>query len=320
MCSYNQINQIWACEQPLMTDNLRGEMGFDGFVMSDAGSVHSTAGSLNAGMDQELGNPLFYTPALLDAALANGEITQARIDQAAGNVIRSFIEVGLFDHPLPGSPVANTSTAEHKQLARALAEQSAVLLKNDGALPLADEPLTVAVIGQTASIVPTDGVSSKTTCAVYLVFLRGPVLNCDEMVDPLTAITARVLQAGGTVLYDNGSNPATAAAVAAQADASIVFGYMTMGETRDLPDLRLDGNGDVLVEAVAAASANTTVVLGSGTAVEMPWIDDVEAVLHTWYSGEQGGPALAGVLWGDVNPSGKLPMTFPASVVRHPNR
>ena len=318
MCSYNQINGVYACENEVLTTSIRDEMGFDGYVMSDFGSVHSTADSLNAGLDQELNRPVWFTPARLDAALAAGEITQERIDEAAFRVVRSYIEGGLFDHLIPAAPVANVSTDAHKALARKIAEESTVLLKNDDALPLGDEATTVAVIGQTASATPTNGVSAKTGCAWYLVFIRGTALNCNAIVDPLTSITAKVEEAGGTVLYDNGADPAQAAAVAAQADVAIVFGHYTMGETTDLADLRLDGNGDALIEAVAAASDRTVAVLNAGSAVEMPWIDDVDAVLHAWHSGEQFGPALAGLLWGDVNPSGKLPMTFPKALADTP--
>ena len=273
---------------------------------------------MNAGLDQELNRPVWYTPVLLDAALAAGEITQAQIDQAAYDVVHTYIEKGLFDHAVPPTAIPNVSTAEHKALAREIAEQSTVLLKNDEVLPLDDETPTVAVIGQTAGKTPTAGVSAKTGCAWYLVFIRGTALNCDAIADPLTSITERVTQAGGTVLYSNGADLAEAATVAAQADVSIVFGQYTMGETTDLADLHLDVNGDALIEAVAAASDRTVAVLNAGSAVEMPWIDDVDAVLHAWHSGEQFGPALAGILFGDVNPSGKLPMTFPKSVSDNP--
>ncbi len=318
MCSYNQINGVYACENPVLTTSLDQQMGFDGYVMSDFGSVHSTAASLDAGLDQELNRPVFYTPALLDAALAAGEITQEQIDQAAFDVVHTYIEKGLFDHPVPATAIPNVSTAEHKALAREIAEQSTVLLKNDGVLPLAGDAPTVAVIGQTASKTATNGVSAKTGCAWYLVFIRGTALNCDAIVDPLTGITERVTQAGGSVVYDSGADPAQAAAVAAAADVAIVFGHYTMGETTDLVDLHLDANGDALIEAVAAASDRTVAVLNAGSAVEMPWIDDVDAVLHAWHSGEQFGPALAGLLWGDVNPSAKLPMTFPKSLADTP--
>ena len=127
--------------------------------------MHSTAASLDAGLDQELNRPIFYTPALLDAALAAGEITQEQIDQAAFDVVHTYIEKGLFDHPVPATAIPNVSTAEHKALAREIAEQSTVLLKNDGVLPLGDDAPTVAVIGQTASKTATNGVSAKTGCA-----------------------------------------------------------------------------------------------------------------------------------------------------------
>lgn len=318
MCSYNQVNGVYACENPILTTSLDEQMGFDGYVMSDFGSVHSTVASLDAGLDQELNRPVWYTPARLDAALAAGEITQEQIEQAAFDVVHTYIEKGLFDHPVPATAITGVSTAEHKELAREIAEQSTVLLKNDGALPLADDAPTVAVIGQTASTTATNGVSAKTGCAWYLVFIRGTALNCDAIVDPLTGITERVEQAGGTVVYDNGADPAQAASVAAAADVAIVFGHYTMGETTDLADLRLDANGDALIEAVAAASDRTVAVINAGSAVEMPWIDDVDAVLHAWHSGEQFGPALAGLLWGDVNPSAKLPMTFPVSLADVP--
>ncbi|MFC8680333.1 beta-glucosidase [Microbacterium ureisolvens] len=316
MCSYNQVNGVYACENEILTTSLREDYPFQGYVMSDFGSVHSTAPSLNAGLDQELNRPVWFTPARLDAALAAGEITQQRIDEAAYRVVHSYIAGGLFDHPVPATPVANVSTPEHKALAREIAEQSTVLLKNEGALPLAAGDLTVAVIGQTASSVPTDGVSAKTACAWDFPFgpPGGTALNCDALVDPLTALTDRVAQAGGEVVYDNGANAAQAAAVASAADVAIVFGHYTMGETQDLPDLRLDGNGDELIAAVAASAPSTVAVLNAGSAVEMPWIDDVDAVFHAWHSGEQFGPALARLVYGDVNPSGKLPMTFPVSL------
>ena len=118
--------------------------------------------------------------------------------------------------------------------------------------------------------------------------------------------------------FNNGSDPAAAAAQAAAADVAIVFGYQRMGEFSDLPDLRLQGNGDALIAAVAAANARTVVVLQTGSAVEMPWLDDVEAVLETWYAGETMGPALAALLFGDVRSPGKLPMTFPKSLADTP--
>lgn len=319
MCSYNQVNGAYACENPILTTSLRDEMGFTGYVMSDFGAVHSTAASLNAGMDQELNRPVYFTPALLDAALAAGEITQARIDEAAFRVVRAYIDGGLFDHPIPAVRVPVTSTPAHKALALELAEQSIVLLKNDDVLPLAAEPLKVAVIGQTASLTATGGVSARQGCSQFLPFgSAGTVLNCTAMTAPLTAITEKVTAAGGEVLYNNGADPVAAAAVAAQADVAIVFGYTKMGEDNDLPSYRLSVNGDALITSVAAAAEKTVVVLNTGSGVEMPWLGDVDAVFNAWYSGENGGVALANLLWGDANPSGKLPVTFPKTLADSP--
>ncbi|WP_308442824.1 glycoside hydrolase family 3 C-terminal domain-containing protein [Actinoplanes campanulatus] len=142
--------------------------------------------------------------------------------------------------------------------------------------------------------------------------------RCEDFVTPLAAITARAARAGATVTYDNGSDPAAAAVTAAGADIAVVFGHQRAGEFTDLADLRLQGGRDALISAVAAANPRTVVVLQTGSAVEMPWLDQVPAVLQNWYGGEQMGPALAALLFGDVNPSGKLPMTFPRSLADTP--
>ena len=319
MCSYNQINGVYACENPRLNAVLKGDIGFDGYVMSDFGSVHSTAPSLVNGLDQELNRPVWFTPARLDAALAAGQITQAQIDAAAFRVVRSYIRGGLFDHPLAATPVADASTAAHKAVARATAEQGSVLLKNENLLPLRPSAGdTVAVIGPTASSTPTNGISASSVCSLPWRFGSPTTLRCEDLVSPETGIRERAAADGATVTFDNGSDVAAAAAAAAKADVAIVFGYVRMGEFSDLTNLRLQGNGDALVSAVAAANPRTVVVLQTGSAVEMPWLADVPAVLETWYAGEQMGPALAALLFGDAGPSGKLPMTFPRSLADTP--
>lgn len=315
MCSYNQINGVYACENDILNDIVKDEWGFDGFIMSDFGSVHSTAPSLTAGLDMELNRPVWFTPELLHAALDAGEITEHQIDAAAFRVVEVFIEAGLFDHPLPADPSTDLVTDESRALAREMSEKGSVLLANDGALPLAETALDVAVIGPTASNAPTNGVSAVSVCSAWMPFGGGrPAVPCPDPVAPLDAITERVEAAGGTVTFDAGTDLVRAAEVAAAADVAIVFGYYQMGEFSDIADLRLDGNGDALVEAVADAAATTVVVTQTGSAVEMPWIDDVDAVLHVWYAGREMGTAIGNLLWGDANPSGKLPITFPASL------
>ncbi|WP_062523020.1 beta-glucosidase [Demequina silvatica] len=308
MCSYNQVNGVWACEDPIMQNVLKDEVGFSGYIMSDFGSVHSTGPSLMAGMDQELNRPRWFTPARLDAALAAGEITQERIEEAAKRVISTYIGEGLFDHPLPTDTSANASTPEHKALALEIAQKSMVLLKNEEALPLAPASGdSIAIIGATASKTPTNGISAIRACSTGT---TGNVLNCDAIIDPLTAITERAAQDGASVTFNGGTELASVAADAAAADVAIVFGYTNQGEFSDMPDMVLDNGGDALIEAVAGANPNTVVVLQTGSAVEMPWLDDVPAVMEAWHAGEQVGPALASLLFGDVAPSGKLPMAF----------
>ncbi|XVV08646.1 beta-glucosidase family protein [Actinoplanes sp. CA-131856] len=319
MCSYNQINGTYACENPRLNTVLKQDVGFDGYVMSDFGSVHSTAASLVNGMDQELNRPIWFTPAKLDAALAAGEITQRQIDAAAFRVVRSYIKGGLFDNPLPAAPVADASTAAHKAVALNVAQQGSVLLKNNGLLPLSprqgDE---IAVIGATASSTPTDGISASSVCSLPWRFGNPTTLQCEDLVSPETAIRDRAARSKASVTFNNGSDIAAAAAAAKSADVAVVFGYQRAGEFTDLADLRLQGNSDELIAAVAAANPRTVVVLQTGSAVEMPWIAQVPSVLENWYGGEQMGTAIASLLFGDTSPSGKLPMTFPKSLADTP--
>jgi beta-glucosidase len=308
MCPFNQVNGVWGCESAnILRQILKEEIGFDGWVVTDFGSRHSQTGvptSLPAGMDQELNRWRFWNPELLKAALAAGTITQAQIDEAAFRVVRSHIREGLFDHPLPAAPEAVVTSPEHQAIAREVAEKGAVLLKNDRALPLTGKAKRIAVIGPTASSTPTNGVSAASVCGT-----TRPTVPCTPIA-PLDAITAR---AGGTVTFNDGSDPAAASAAAAAADVAIVFGYYTSGEFEDPADIALDSSGDALISAVAAAQRNTVVVLQTGGPVTMPWLSKAKAVLEVWYAGEQMGPAIASLLWGDVNPSGRLTHTFPRS-------
>lgn len=322
MCSFNQINGVYACESDRLKDVLKDELGLEGYVVSDFGAVHSTARALMSGLDQELNRPRFFTPALLDAALEAGEITQQRIDEAAARVVTAYLEAGLFDHPMAATTV-NGSTDAHKALALTIAEKGTVLLKNArAALPLTAKPaLKVALFGPTASSTPTGGVSATTICSLYLPFGGGRnTMPCENLVSPEAAIRSVVEAAGGTVSWDPGTDVAAAAAQAAAADVAIVFGYQRMGEFSDIANLNLHGNGDALVTAVSAAAKKSVVVLQTGSAVEMPWLEEVDAVLETWYAGDQMGTALANILFGKVNPSGKLPMTFPKSLGDTPMR
>jgi beta-glucosidase len=311
MCSYNQINGAYACDNAnTLKQILKDEIGFDGWVVTDFGARHSLTGSptsLRNGLDQELNRWRFWTPDILKTALAAGTISEADIDEAAFRVVRAHIRAGLFDVPLPAAPEAVVTSPEHQAIAREEAEKGSVLLKNDRILPLAGKGKKIAVIGPTASNTPTNGISAASACSH-----TAPAVPCTPIA-PLDSITARAAQTGSTVTFNDGSDPAAAAGAASAADVAIVFGYYREGEFNDRPNLSLDGNGDALISAVAAANRNTVVVLQTGGPVLMPWLSSVKGVLEVWYAGEQMGPAIASLLWGDVNPSGRLTHSFPRS-------
>ena len=158
MCAFNQVNGVYICESPLMKDLLKDDYGFDGFIMSDFGSVHSTGASLMNGLDQELNRPKYFTPARSSTRRSRpARSRRQRIDEAAFRVIRSYIRGGLFDNPLPAEAAVEASTPANEAVARQIAEQGSVLLKNEGTLPLSPTAgQTIALFGPTASSTPTD--------------------------------------------------------------------------------------------------------------------------------------------------------------------
>lgn len=318
MCGYNQLNGIFACENPaLLKDLLRDQLDFKGFAVTDNGAAHSTGASLNAGLSQELSAPNYFTPDRLRAAIATGEITEATIRNAAFRVLYGKFANGLMDYELPATGRGqDVRTPEHHALARKIAEQGSVLLKNkDAQLPLRLSGKKIAVIGAVASNTPSDKGNFESICTspLYGSFDAFPVIyDCAKNgPDPLEAIKARAARDGNTVVFDNGSNLNSAAKAAADADVVIVFGFNRAGEFFDLPSMNLVFNGDALIDTVATANPRTVVVLATAGAVLMPWLDKVPAILETWYPGQAGGEAIAALLFGDVNPSGKLPVSFP---------
>jgi beta-glucosidase len=310
MCAFNQINGDWSCENgTLLNTILKGEIGFEGWVVSDFFGVYNAGPALNNGFDQELVGARIFNPDNLHALLDAGVITEEMIDESAFRIVRAHIEAGLFDHPLPEERLPDVSTPANQAVAQRVAEEGAVLLKNEeGILPLDGSLNTIAVIGPTAAITETNGVNAETACGP-----SRPGADCSRVETPLDGITARAAMDGINVVFDDGSDLSSVADTAANADIAIVFGYYTQGEGEDMEDLSLDNDGDALVTAVANANPHTIVILQTGGPVLMPWIDDVEGILEVWYAGQEMGPAIAALLWGDVNPSGKLPQTFPAS-------
>lgn len=306
MCSYNLINGDFACQNKhILTDVLKHDWGFKGFVVSDWGATHSTVQSSAAGLDNEEPLPIFYGDKL-KAAVQSGQVPISELDDHVRRVLRSEFASGIVDHPVQKAVVDVEAGFE---TSRKIAEQSIVLLKNqNNILPLDRNALhSIAVIGEKADFGMISGGGSAQ------VDPPGPPSAWQAHVwfptSPLTAIKTKAQAAN--VIFDSGTDPASAAAAAKQADAAIIFAHQWISEDMDLPDLSLPGKQNELIEQVAAANPRTIVVLESGTAVTMPWVDRVSGVVEAWYAGSKGADAVANILFGDVNPSAKLPITFP---------
>jgi len=310
MCSYNKVNGDWACENGyLLTSVLKKAWGFQGFVISDWGATHSTAKAALAGLDNEESDGRYFGDALKKAVEA-GEVPLSRINDMVHRILRTEFAAGIVDDPPRGRVVDPFGGAEVSQ---EIAELASVLLKNSaGQLPLNAAALkSVALIGSHADLsVLSGGGSAQVDPPGDLprVPWGGAVWFPSS---PLKAIRAKLPKA--KVVFDEGSDPAAAASVAKAADVAIVFVNQPTSEGRDLPTLTLPGNQDKLVSAVAAANPHTIVVLETGGPAAMPWIGQVSAAIEVWYPGIRGAEALANILFGDVNPSGKLPVSFAAS-------
>jgi len=299
MCAYPKINGTFSCENgTFLTDVLKKEWGFDGFVTSDFGAVHSTAPSANAGLDLEMPTGIFFGDALKSAVQA-GQVAEAVLDDKLIRRYTKMIEAGIFDRDAATTPIP---AQEHGAIARALAEEAMVLLRNESVngaplLPLrADRLQKVALIGPYAGAAHTGGGGSSKVKPLYTV-------------SPRDGLASRLPTA--SIDYQDGSNLATAASSAAAADVAIVMVGDSESEGSDRKSLALANQQDDLVSAVIAANPRTIVVVKSGGPVLMPWIARAPAVLEAWYPGEEDGNAVAAVLFGAVNPSGKLPITFP---------
>lgn len=324
MCAYNRVNGVYACQNDwLLTHVLKQGWHYPYYVMSDWGAVHATVRAANAGLDQESAAAAFdqklYFGAPLAQAIADGRVPQARLDDMVRRILLALFAKGVVDHPIELAPL---DLAADAAISRTDAEQSMVLLKNAGGiLPLVRGAARIAVIGGRADLgVLSGGGSSQ----VYppggsAVPGLGPVGFPGPMVydrsPPLAAIATRLPHS--RVAYADGRDPAAAAALAAHNDIAIVFATAWSAESLD-HDLTLPDQQDALIARVAAANPRTIVVLETGFPVLMPWVDQVAAVLEAWYPGSAGGEAIARVLLGEVDPAGRLPITFPASLAQLP--
>jgi beta-glucosidase len=263
-----------------------------------------------------------YFGAPLKEAVANGWVPQARLDDMARRVLRTMFEHGVVDHPVAPAPDKIDFKA-HAAVSLQDAQAGMVLLKNAAqALPLQRAVKRIAVIGGHADkgvlagggsslVYPAGG---NAVPGYAPTSWPGPVMYYPSA--PLEAIRRRA--PGATVLYADGADRAAAAALARDSDVVVVFATQWTGEGVDAPDLSLPAGQDDLIAAVAAANPKTVVVLETGGPVTMPWLPNVAAVLEAWYPGTSGGDAIAGILFGEANPSGHLPATFPASTAQLP--
>jgi len=315
MCSYNLYEGKYACENDyLLNQLLKKDFNFKGWVVSDWGATHSTVPSALTGLDQEMPGDDNYFNQPLKKAVEAGQVPQARLDDMVHRILRSMFAAGVVDEPPVRTvvdPFRGRDDAQH------IAEESIVLLKNSASiLPLkSSSSQSIAIIGSHADAgVLSGGGSAQVDAPGGNIADPGrpggsiwgtPVYFPSS---PMKNIQAKSPQA--TVKYNDGSDIAAAAQFAKSSSIAIVFATQPMREDMDAVSLALPGEQNALIEAVAKANPNTIVVLETGGPVSMPWVDRVKGVVEMWYPGIGGAQALANLLFGDVNFSGKLPVTF----------
>jgi beta-glucosidase len=427
MCSYSAINGAFGCENgPLQNQILKSQWGFDGFITSDWGATHSTVASASNGLDMEMPGADYYGGALT-TAVANGQVSQATIDDHVRRVLTPMFRRGLFDHAQTGTMSSVVTSAAHSTVARQVAAEGSVLLKNaNNVLPVPSTTKSIAVIGTpmyqgggsaavnaSATVTPYQGIVTRAGSGVTVTNSPGSATagitglggKCIDVAAANTAngTTIQLYDCNGTnaqtwsqasdgslralgkcmtaqgsangakvQLYDcnngagqkwtatngtlvnqglcldatgqssangtplqlwacgggagqkwtlpTGGGHDAAVTAARNAQLAVVFVSKFESEGADLSDISLPADQNQLVTDVAAANPNTVVVVNSGSAVAMPWAANVRGIIEAWYPGQEYGSALASLLYGDVNPSGKLPVTFPAALADVPAR
>jgi beta-glucosidase len=330
MAGYNKINGAYASGNDVTLNRvLKDAWGYPGWVMSDWGATCSWEFAL-AGLDQECGVQMdvrlwgaeqFAEP--LSRAYEEGKLTKERLSEMVRRILRSMFAVGL--DRWEGEPEVDLEA--HNEISLETARQGIVLLKNEGVLPLAtDEKLKIAVIGGYAQRGVVSGTGSGAVipkggyAAVIPIGGAGPMGNSRNLFlmpsSPLAELQKLLPQAA--VDFDPGQAPAEAALLAKRSDVVVAFGIRSEGESYDLADLSLPWGQDAVIDAIATANPNTIVVLQTGNPTSMPWRDKVKAIVQAWYPGQAGGKAIAEVLTGVVNPSGRLPITIPESLDQTP--
>ncbi len=313
MCSYNKVNGDWSCENDyLLNKVLKQEWNFPGFVVSDWEATHTTVKAAMAGLDQQQPGDEYFGKPLMDA-IQSGQVPMSRLDDMVHRLLRSMFAAGVIDHRASPrfvvDPFKGRDDAEH------IADESIVLLRNEhNMLPLDGAALhSIAVIGAHADVGVMSGGGSAQVDAPggNAISPKKPTKWGEAVYFPSSPLKyIREHAPGAQVSFDPGTDPSAAAALAAKVDVAVVFADQYMSEGGDAPTLALPGNQDVLIAAIAKANPRTVVVLITGNPVGMPWVNDVAGIMEAWYPGIAGGQAIANLLFGTVNPSGKLPITF----------
>ncbi len=354
MCAYNLINGVPACSSEYLLQQLYAEWGFDGFLVTDYYFAQKdTVQTANISAMIEMPYGIFFQPSLLQLAVQSGQVPEANIDRNLQTIFRTLFRFGFFDRPAYEVDVSQIDQQAHADVARRTVEQGAVLLRNQGVLPISEAVKTIAVIGLSATERPAGGGSSFIEPFQFKTPLDGIIERAGEQVQ---------------VDYVDGRDVQAAADLAAQADIAIVFANALSTEgvdkfclaldctladapdslllnllptAPDVLDLILDPllslspvaealeqafapillggqplpvlhrNQDALISAVAAANADTIVVLQTGGPVLTPWREEVNAIMEIWFAGQEVAPALAALLFGDADPGGRLPASFP---------
>lgn len=328
MCAYNRVRGEQACASDwLLNKVLKQDWGYKGFVMSDWGAVPNLDAAMK-GLDQQSGEQLdtevFFGDKLGKAARQD-PLWAKRLDDMNIRILTAMYAAGLDKHPVSKNGAIDYGA--NAKIAEDVAKQGIVLLRNEqDILPLAKSVKNILVVGGLATTGVMSGAGSSQVigeggpAASIPVGGTGPFSSFQNIVyhrsSPFAAIEKMAPQA--TLRFRHGRSVSEAAAAAKTADIVIVFATQWSGEGFDQPDLSLPDGQDAMIAAVAAANPNTVVVLQTGGPVLMPWLDKTAAVLQAWYPGIRGGEAIASVLFGETNPSGKLPVTFPASEAQLP--
>ena len=309
MCSYNLINGKHACENDITLHELRNIMGFKGFLISDWLATHSTVTSVSAGLDQELPIGIYFSEIALQSALMIGELRISQINTSVLRILTSMYSIGLFDRvedSFKGDPLADVTSKEHSALAREVAAKSIVLLKNSKKLLPLDKT-KLKRIGVFGDEITVSGGGSGYVSPSH-----------DHIVTATEGIKEALIGYNVTVEYfkipqniNKEDSLRIAGVYAAQCDVIIIVVATNSGEGNDRISLELDPGYNDLILALYQSNPHTIVAVNTPGSVLLPWSDMISTILICWMPGEQAGNGLADILFNNINPSARLPITIP---------